>query len=89
MIQPPAFIENNYYSESSDTVPGGPGLVFITDDVLWDGIRCEGNCYDRSPPWFNITLPAPTSDDIEVCICGNDGTDTEDTPIKLIQIFLQ
>ena len=59
--------------------------------VVWDSIRCEGNCCNRSPrpPWFSVTLPAPTSDDIEVCICGNDGTDTEDTPIKLIQIFLQ
>ena len=30
----------------------------------------------------------PTNNDVEVCICGHDGTDAEDTPIKLLEIFV-
>ena len=88
-VRPPSFIGENYHCESGNTRPGGPGLVFITDDVLWDGIRCEGGCCDRSPPWFSITLPVPTTDDIEVRICGVGANTFEDTPIQLLEIYSQ
>ena len=31
----------------------------------------------------------PTSDDIEVRIMGSEGTDNEDTPIELLEIYVQ
>ena len=37
----------------------------------------------NSPPWFNITLSSPTTDDIEVRICGDHGIGEEDIPIQL------
>ena len=42
---------------------------------------CEGECCSngKSPPWFSVTLPNPTYDDIEVRICGDEGTRNEDT----------
>ena len=51
---------------------------------LWDG-QCsnEGTCcMTKSPPWFSVELPSPTTDNIEVRICGNESSDNEDTPIE-------
>ena len=86
-MQPPAFVGNNYHCESGYSSQRDPGVVFLTGDLLWDGIMCEGKYYDKSPPWFSVTLPVPTSDDIEVRICGH--ADGEDAPINLLEIYLQ
>lgn len=81
----PSFVGNNYHCESSG--PPHSGVVFLTGDVLWDGIRCEGGCCNKSPPWFSVTLQSTTSDDVEVRMCGFDNN--EDTPIKLLEIYVQ
>ena len=39
--------------------------------------------------WFSMELPSSSTDDIEVRICGNEGTDNEDTPIELMEIYIQ
>ena len=63
-----------------------------TDDPLWDSQNCEGQCcnhvnsYYSSPPWFSITLPVATSEDIEVRICADQETDNEDVAIGLLEI---
>ena len=65
---------------------------FFVIDKLWDGQQCdhEGTCCTtKSPPWFSVELPNPTNDDIEVRICGDEGTDNEDTPIELLEIYIQ
>ena len=90
--QPPSFVGNNYHCESAYSVQWDPGEVFITDDVLWDGIRCEGGCCIKSPPWFSTTLTTPTTDDVEVRICGSvhdSGLYRADIPIKLLEIYIQ
>jgi hypothetical protein len=93
MQQPPAFVGNNYFCES-----GNPLTSFqntndfqYTDDPLWDGQRCEGLCCtdSNSPPWFSVMLPGATSDGIEVRICSRQETDNEDTPIGLLEIYVQ
>ena len=90
---PPSFVGNNYYCES-----GNPTLSFVssssfiyTSDRLWDGLRCEGQCCSngRTPPWFSRALPTPTTDNIEVRICGTDTTEREDTPITLLELYIQ
>ena len=84
----PSFVGNNYYCES-----GNPTNTFVydlyTSDKLWDGKQCEDSCCTGTdtPLWFKIQLNATTSDDIEVRICGNEGTDNEDTPVELIEIY--
>ena len=88
--QPPSFVGNNYFCES-----GNPALNFISgflysNDKLWDGEQCsgEGTCC-TGPPWFSVNLPSNSTDDIEVRICGNEGTRNEDTPIELLEIYIQ
>jgi hypothetical protein len=87
---PPSFVGNNYYCES-----GNPSSTFehtdvlrYTSDPLWDGQQCEGQCCSdgRTPPWFSVTLANPTTDDIEVRICGSEPTRNEDTPISLMEL---
>ena len=91
--QPPEFVGKNYSCESanpSDSV--GPGSYLYSEDKLWDGEQCsnEGSCCSvQSPPWFNVKLLNPTSDDIEIRICGDESTNNEDTPIELLEIYIQ
>ena len=64
-----------------------------TDDPLWDGQRCEGQCCDNvnynSPPWFSVMLPGVTSEKIEVRICANQDTNNENAAIGLLEIYVQ
>ena len=89
--RPPTLIREQYYCES-----GNPTDTFEVDqlyssDPLWDGQQCEGTCCTgtKSPPWFSVQLPAPTTDIIEVSICCDELTMNEDTPVKLIEIYVQ
>ena len=38
--------------------------------------------------WLSRELPKPTSDDIEVRICGDEGTDNERTPVELVEVYV-
>ena len=90
--QPPSFVGSNYYCES-----GNPNREWrpqaYPNDKLWDGEQCshEGTCCTGTitPPWFSVNLGSPTSDDIEVRIMGSESTTNEDTPIELLEIFVQ
>ena len=91
--QPPANIGGNYFCES-----GNPNNDFergrlYSSDQLWDGQQCdsEGSCCGgtQSPPWFSVQLPAPTTDIIKVSICCDQETEDEDTPVELIEIYVQ
>jgi hypothetical protein len=85
----PPSIGNQYYCESA--VPTVVIHSFQEDDPLWDGQQCEGTCCTgiNSPPWFSVQLPAPTTDEIEVSICGDESTNNEDSPIELLEIYVQ
>ena len=90
----PSFIGQNYFCESGLTTwPQTSGVFYANGDPLWDGQGCgptSSCCTFNSPPWFNVTLPAPTTDDIEVRICsGHGGINTEDTPIQLIELYVK
>ena len=90
-LSAPPFIRNNsFYCESGYSGAGRPSSVLYTSDPLWDGEQCEseGSCCSTAP-WFTVDLVNPTTDDIEVCICS-DSTDTEeDTPIQLLELYIQ
>ena len=88
---PPSSIGNKYYCESGNSMSGFIlGHLYI-EDKLWDDQQCEGTCCTgtNSPPWFSIQLPSPTTDAIEVSICCNQGTDDEDIPVELIELYVQ
>ena len=92
---PPSFVGNNYYHESAYDGITNCYVVdtFLPNDPLWDGQQCdnEGTCCTgtNTPPWFNMELPDSTTDDIEVRICHDQNTNDEDSPIKLLELYVQ
>ena len=88
--QPQPFVGDSYYCESGNP-DNTHARILYTADKLWDGEQCEGTCCTdtKSPPWFSVRLPNPTTESIEVRICGNEGTANEDTPIELLEIYVQ
>ena len=86
----PSSVGDNYYCESGNPNNDYTHKLYI-DDPLWDGQQCEDTCCTgtNSPPWFSVQLPAPTTDAIEVSICCDQGTDDEDVPVALIEIYVQ
>ena len=90
---PPTFVGNNYYCESGNPTNNyqHSGTLTYTNDPLWDGQQCEGQCCSngKSPPWFSVELPNPTTENIDVRICGTDLPAREDTPINILEIYVQ
>ena len=87
--QVPSFVGQNYFCESGVTQFTGGGF-HSNGDPLWDGQGCgptSSCCTFNSPPWFNVQLPSPTTDDIEVRICDNVGS--EDSPIQLLELYVK
>ena len=91
---PPSFVGNNYYCESGNKNSSFTNYFLYADDPLWDGEDCstEGTCCSgingQFPPWFTVPLNNPTNDNIEVRICADFDT-SEDTPIELLEIYIQ
>ena len=89
---PPAFVGNDYFCESGNHGWRLAGReIFFEDDPVWDGQQCEGECCStgNSAPWFRVNLPEATSDDIEIRICGNEGTYSDDSPVQMFEIYIQ
>ena len=89
--QPPAFVGQNYFCETGDHDPTHNRSRFYNDDPLWDGKNCVKStcCSFHNPPWFSVTLPKSTVDDIEVRICGDQSTEDEDSPIAQLEVYVQ
>ena len=87
---PQAFVGENYYCESANPSSDldNPGFLY-SEDKLWDGEKCEGNCCNNTLPWFITELPKATSDDIEVRICSDHSPGMEDFPIELMDLYIQ
>ena len=89
----PSFVGQNYFCESGLTMfPFIHGVFWPDGDPLWDGQGCgptSSCCTFNSPPWFNVTLSSPTTDDIEVRICASEGIGNEDTPIQLMELYVK
>ena len=90
---PPLYIGNHYYCESANKDDCFVDNRLFANDPLWDGHQCdnEGTCCTgtNTPPWFSVDLSNPTSDDIEVRICHDQDTADEDTPIQLLELYIQ
>ena len=88
----PNFINNDYFCERGANYVTG----FIDNNPLWDGDGCTGSstcCEFNNPPWFCKQLPEPTTEDMEIRIIGNVHgmgiLEEEDTPVQLIEIYIQ
>ena len=91
--QVPSFVGGNYFCES-----GNPSDTYISynlysGDPLWDGKQCEneGVCCinENSPPWFTVTLPSPTRDNIEARLCIPPDSEGEEVLLQRLEIYVQ
>ena len=90
----PSFVGRNYFCEAGITRYSSGFALWPDGDPLWDGQGCgptSSCCTFNSPPWFNVQLSSPTTDDIEVRICGDHGIGDEGTPIQqlLIELYVK
>lgn len=87
---PPSYVGQNYFCEAGST--DGLSTGFYSDDPLWDGEGCGPTstcCELNNPPVFNTTLPAPTTEDIELRICHTAPTSGQDFPIEQIELYIK
>ena len=88
----PSFVGQNYFCESGITRWIGGNILHADGDPLWDGQGCgptSSCCTFNSPPWFNVTLSSPITDNMEVRICGRGSSQCCDTPIQLIELYVK
>ena len=71
-------IGQDYFCDTGSESPSQ--LIFYSEDPLWDGEGCgprSSCCSFNNPPWFCKQLPQPTTDDIELQMCGFPPTTNE------------
>ena len=89
-VTPASFIGNDYFCESGSPVAFDLS-TFHYADPLWDGEQCglieEECCNAPGIPWFHKPLQQPTTDYIELRVCGSSGINDEDVPVSLIEIY--
>ena len=92
-ITAPDFVGEHYFCESGNPASIGWSSTLYTDDVIWDGKNCGSGeaqcCIAPGIPWFHKVLDSPTTDNIEMRVCGEEGTTNEDTPLSLYEIYIK
>ncbi len=86
----PVFVGENYFCATGSR--NTPGASVLVDNPLWDGVGCTGDntcCQFNQPPWFCRTLPAPTTDDLEVRICADQDTSNENIYISNLELYVK
>ena len=90
---PPAFVGSDYYCESALNGPPWHPPVLYSTDPLWDGQHCNGLertcCGSPNLPWFRKKLPEPSTDELELRLCGDEPCTNEDIPIDLVELYIQ
>lgn len=85
----PTFVGNNYFCTSGNFGSGWQRTLYHVP--LWSTVT--GNCahcngrYDV--PYFCTQLTKPTTDDLEIRVCGNQDTNDEDIKIKSIELYIK
>jgi dynein heavy chain len=78
---PPPFVGDNYFCDNLDNM-----------GELWDASGCASDntcCLFNNPPYFNATLPAPTTDGVEVRMCHDQNSQDETVHIRLLELYVQ
>ena len=86
----PPFIGEDYFCDTGNR--NGWTRQYYLDDPLWDGAGCGPTstcCEFNTPPWFCRELPQPTTDDIELRLCVDQGLNDEDVLLEQYEIFVQ
>ena len=84
--QPPPFVGDDYFCESGNSIVHTARVTY-TSDPLFDGQDCTLSCCQQE--YFTKTLPARTTDDIEIRICGRHGKGWLDVPVDQVEIYVQ
>ena len=88
----PSFVGNDFYCESGNNGTYTNSVLYAYDK-LWDGQSCgyfERDCCSSNQPWFSRNYGATsTTDNIELRVCGDEGTSNEDTPVGMYEIYVK
>ena len=89
----PSFVGSDYYCEAGYQGSSGPQHgEFYSSDRLWDGKDCGSSetacCQSSLIPWFYKSIGNYT-DDIEMRLCCNEGTNDEDVAIEQYDIYVK
>ena len=91
-IDVPPFVSSNYFCESGNNNVWADKYEMYGDDILWDGHHCSFSsrcCSFNNPPYFTKTLPLPTSEHIEVRLCGYTVPTYANVLIELLELYVQ
>ena len=89
-----SFVEDRYFC---DLDPGTGGDSGTNSRKLWTG-NCDdlpndsiafGACNFNGPPYFNVTLDNPSTEDIDARICLNGGPSAEEVFVESMALFIQ
>ena len=98
----PPWVDNHYFCETGSVEESPPRTslecikqhdsVFYATNRLWDGEGCNNNstcCDFNRPPWFCRKLEKKSDMPLEVRICGSGYVIFGDTPIELMELYVQ
>ena len=90
----PPWVGQDYFCDTAVEDWGRQGRHnhLYPDDPLWDGEGCGPTstcCSFNNPPWFSKQLLSPTTDDIEMRLCGRDSRSFQDVPLEVIELYVQ
>lgn len=88
----PKFMDKDFFCESGINGVWEEQYDFYPHDPLWDGKGCTESsqcCSFGDPPYFVKKLSVPTSDDIEVRLCGYTAPTYGNVLIELLELYVQ
>ena len=89
---PPSFVGNDYFCETGDPGNSCRNGYFFAADPLFDGQGCGSTstcCSFNSPPWFSKQLLTATTDNIEVRVCSDEPTSSDDVSFQVLELYIQ
>ena len=78
---PPSEVGENYFCTST-----------LSCDRLWSGSDCNtasSCCSFHNPPYFSVQLPTPTTDQIELRICIDEGESNDMVLVLFAEVYVQ
>ena len=92
----PPFVGEDYFCESGYIYPGywDPESLYIlhSNDTLWDGKDCHSSstcCSRQNFPYFTKTFSVPTTDNIELRMCGSRGHWLGNVAVELVELYVK
>lgn len=88
--QPPSFVGSNYYCESGFKTSWP--TRFAVEDPLWDRKQCnnlDANCCTNTRmPWFYRDMGTARADKLEVRLCTDENTSSENVALRDLSVFV-